>query len=91
MSFVIIIGLVYKKGKFSSVEEHQLSSAIENYRVVSYTSLVKLTDEIITGMQLKQLTHEQLDDVIFAKEKSKDNAFWSEISAYSSFPIIAIS
>lgn len=36
--FVIIdglIGLVYKKGKFSAIEEKQLHDAIENYRAVS--------------------------------------------------------
>lgn len=29
-------GLVYKKGKFSATEEHQVRSAIDNFRVVSW-------------------------------------------------------
>jgi len=29
------VGLVYKKGKFSAIEEAQLKDAIENYRIVS--------------------------------------------------------
>jgi hypothetical protein len=29
------VGLVYKKGKFSAIEEAQLKEAIENFRIVS--------------------------------------------------------
>ena len=32
-------GLVYKKGKFSAIEEAQLNAAIENYRAVSVIKL----------------------------------------------------
>jgi len=28
-------GLVYKKGKFSAIEEQQLKTAIENFKIVS--------------------------------------------------------
>ncbi|PBK72726.1 hypothetical protein ARMSODRAFT_953124 [Armillaria solidipes] len=67
-------GLVYKKGKFSVIEEQQLSSAIEQYRLS------------------KSLSEEQMYEVIFPKdEKSKDNAFWSEITAaVPQRPIIAV-
>jgi len=66
-------GLVYKKGKFSAIEEQQLKDAIENYRIH------------------KGLTPEQLSELIFAKNGTKDNAFWSEItSAVPQRPIIAV-
>ncbi|KAK7470467.1 RNA polymerase I enhancer binding protein [Stygiomarasmius scandens] len=67
-------GLVFKKGKFSAIEEQQLNSAIENYRIA------------------KQLNQDQLNEIIFPKdEKSKDNAFWSEITAaVPQRPIISI-
>jgi hypothetical protein len=29
------LGLIYKKGKFSAIEEQQLKHAVENYRIVS--------------------------------------------------------
>jgi hypothetical protein len=35
--FGLNIGLVYKKGKFSAIEEQQLKDAIETYRIVSDT------------------------------------------------------
>ncbi len=30
----LVLGLVYKKGKFSALEDTQLETAIENYRMV---------------------------------------------------------
>ncbi|KAF9464388.1 hypothetical protein BDZ94DRAFT_1162036 [Collybia nuda] len=67
-------GLVYKKGKFSAIEEQQLKAAIENYRM------------------LKQFSHQEMTDLIFPRvEKTKDNAFWSEITtAVPQRPIIAV-
>ena len=40
MSFLVMLltveqGLVYKKGKFSAIEEQQLKTAIENFKIVS--------------------------------------------------------
>ena len=37
-------GLVYKKGKFSAIEEQQLTAAIENYRVVRYRVVISPLD-----------------------------------------------
>lgn len=34
-SLIDTTGLVYKKGKFSALEEQQIRAAIEHYRVVS--------------------------------------------------------
>ncbi|THV08380.1 hypothetical protein K435DRAFT_642104 [Dendrothele bispora CBS 962.96] len=67
-------GLIYKKGKFSAIEEQQLHTAVENYRIA------------------KQLNEDQLNETIFPKdEKSKDNAFWSEITAaIPQRPIISV-
>ncbi|KAJ3863754.1 hypothetical protein EV359DRAFT_42482 [Lentinula novae-zelandiae] len=67
-------GLVYKKGKFSAIEEKQLNDAIERYTTA------------------KQLTPDQLHEVIFPSEdKSRDNQFWSEISkAVPQRPIISV-
>lgn len=45
---IVIAGLVYKKGKFSAIEEQQLEEAIERYRAVSsarYCSRASLTSE----------------------------------------------
>ncbi|KAJ4001808.1 hypothetical protein F5050DRAFT_1721546 [Lentinula boryana] len=66
--------LVYKKGKFSAIEEEQLKNAIERYA------------------SAKQLTPDQLNEVIFPKEdKLKDNQFWSEITrAVPQRPIISV-
>ncbi|KZT71527.1 hypothetical protein DAEQUDRAFT_665723 [Daedalea quercina L-15889] len=65
-------GLVYKKGKFSAIEEAQLSAAIEHYRVT------------------KGLTQDQLNELIFSKERGRDT-FWQEItSALHLRPIIAV-
>lgn len=33
-----VAGLVYKKGKFSTIEDTQLEAALENYRVVCVLS-----------------------------------------------------
>ncbi|PCH40916.1 hypothetical protein WOLCODRAFT_71536 [Wolfiporia cocos MD-104 SS10] len=55
-------GLVYKKGKFSAIEEAQLNAAIEKYRVT------------------RGLTPEQINEIIFAKERGRDT-FWPEITA----------
>ncbi|PPQ77681.1 hypothetical protein CVT25_011116 [Psilocybe cyanescens] len=67
-------GLIYKKGKFSAIEEEQLKSAIQRY------------------MHEKQLSQEQLLEKIFSKaDKSKDTAFWSELTAAVPLrPIIAV-
>ena len=46
-AFVVIewsIGLVYKKGKFSAIEEKQLHDAIENYRAVSLPLVLFLSN-----------------------------------------------
>jgi hypothetical protein len=76
-----IIGLVYKKGKFSAIEERQLNDAIESYRVVSQVFLLESCVYKHIPCQARQLSHDQLNNVIFAKDnKSKENAFWSEIS-----------
>jgi hypothetical protein len=79
---------VYKKGKFSAIEEAQLKDAIENYRTVSqpyFSQLVKIL--MIVDMQAKGLSPEEMNDMIFAKNEKggKDNAFWSEISQFCSF------
>ncbi|KAH9482558.1 DNA-binding protein REB1 [Psilocybe cubensis] len=67
-------GLVYKKGKFSAIEEQQLKIAIHKYA------------------HEKQLTLQELNDKIFLKHgNSKDDAFWSEITAAVPLrPIIAV-
>ncbi|KAF8165542.1 hypothetical protein B0H34DRAFT_647541 [Crassisporium funariophilum] len=67
-------GLVYKKGKFSAIEEQQLRSAIERYQ------------------NEKQLSEQQLLESIFSKnDKSKDTAFWAELTAAVPLrPIIAV-
>ncbi|KAF8204710.1 hypothetical protein BJ912DRAFT_840406 [Pholiota molesta] len=67
-------GLVYKKGKFSAIEEEQLRAAIENIN------------------EFKGLTTNQIQEMIFSKtDKSKDTAFWSELtSAVPLRPIIAV-
>src|ERR1700722_4310106 len=81
-----ISGLVYKKGKFSAIEESQLKDAIENYRVVSEVLLLEIR-MLRLIYQVKQLTPDQLNDVIFASgEKSKESTFWSEISQYTISP-----
>ncbi|KAF8476502.1 Myb-like DNA-binding domain-containing protein [Gautieria morchelliformis] len=41
-------GLVYKKGKFSSIEQHTLRTAIENYRVTSGLSQEQIVDVIFS-------------------------------------------
>ncbi|KAF7430794.1 RNA polymerase I enhancer binding protein [Pleurotus ostreatus] len=65
-------GLVYKKGKFSAIEEQQLRDAIDKYR------------------EEKQVTEEDLLDIIFGK-KSKESTFWSDItSAIPQRPLIAV-
>lgn len=67
-------GLVYKKGKFSAIEEQQLRNGMERYK------------------NEKQLSDEQLHEIIFAKaDKNKDTAFWSELtSSVPLRPIIAV-
>lgn len=37
-------GLVYKKGKFSAIEEQQLNAAIKHYRIVRYQAVVSPSD-----------------------------------------------
>jgi len=74
-------GLVYRQGKFSEIEESQLRSAIEDYRIVSDRISSILVAK--TGHQRNGLTPEQLNEVIFAKERTKDKEFWQEISASS--------
>lgn len=65
-------GLVYKKGKFSAIEEAQLNTAVENYRVS------------------RGLSQEQLNEIIFSRERGRDT-FWSEItSSLHLRPIIAV-
>ncbi|CCL98269.1 uncharacterized protein FIBRA_00263 [Fibroporia radiculosa] len=65
-------GLVYKKGKFSAIEDGQLNAAIEHYRLS------------------KGLTPQQLNDIIFSKERGRET-FWQEItSALHLRPIIAV-
>ena len=73
-------GLIYRQGKFSEIEESQLRNAIENYRIVSScrSPCVSIAD---TGAKRNGFTPEQLNEVIFAKEKAKDKEFWQEISA----------
>ena len=75
-------GLVYRQGKFSEIEESQLRNAIENYRIVSDLRFrgVSVTN---VGTKRNELTPDQLSEVIFAKEKTKDKEFWQEISASS--------
>ncbi|KAI3612161.1 nucleolar protein [Moniliophthora roreri] len=79
-------GLVYKKGKFSNIEDQQLDSAIEHYRIFFVPSV--FTFEV----QAKGLSNDQLLDLIFSKEdKSRDNGFWSEITAAVPLrPIISV-
>lgn len=83
LSFVAT-GLVYKKGKFSAIEEQQLRSAVERYKNVrlSSNSTHPLMYLFRVVCQEKQLNNEQLHEIIFAKaDKNKDTAFWSELSA----------
>ena len=75
--------MVYKKGKFSAIEERQLREAIENYRIVSLVllSCSKKIPSECDFLKFKQLSHEQLNELIFVRaDKSKDSTFWSEIS-----------
>ncbi|GLB33968.1 putative myb-like DNA-binding domain containing potein [Lyophyllum shimeji] len=67
-------GLVYKKGKFSAIEEQQLKTALENYRIT------------------RGLTEQQMMELVYpSSDKSRDNAFWSELtSAVPQRPIIAV-
>ncbi|KAG6833913.1 hypothetical protein H0H87_007924 [Tephrocybe sp. NHM501043] len=83
-------GLVYKKGKFSASEEERLEAAIENYRVVRLSLIDKIyvAEEII---KTRGLTEDQIQDIIFPAEKSKDHTFWAELtSSLTLRPIIAV-
>ncbi|KAK7060487.1 RNA polymerase I enhancer binding protein [Paramarasmius palmivorus] len=85
-------GLVYKKGKFSNIEDQQLESAIEQYRVVRDRGVFRTIEGLMAELQSKGLTEDQILEVIFAKDdKSKDNSFWSEITAAVPLrPIISV-
>lgn len=76
-------GLVYKKGKFSAIEEKQLHDAIENYRAVSQHMDLIMNKTTYPTVKAKGLTPAQITDLIFAKNDKKDNDFWSEISKAS--------
>jgi hypothetical protein len=74
---------VYKKGKFSAIEEKQVKDAIENFRLVRvhFLSEGSLLECI---KQQRHLTEKDIIDIIFAKgDKTRDNAFWIEISSSS--------
>ena len=43
----VAVGLVYKKGKFSAIEEAQLKEAIENFRIVSQQSFSRFVIVLI--------------------------------------------
>jgi hypothetical protein len=75
---------VYKKGKFSAIEEQQLSDAIQAYKEVrSATSEARLP-LIKHTAQLNQIDDAGFTDLVFAKnDKTKNTAFWSALSAYS--------
>ncbi|EIN10900.1 hypothetical protein PUNSTDRAFT_65638 [Punctularia strigosozonata HHB-11173 SS5] len=55
-------GLIYKKGKFSAIEDAQLRVAKENYRL------------------RHSLTNEEVDELIFSKDKKRDVGFWQELT-----------
>jgi hypothetical protein len=75
------LGLIYKKGKFSAIEEEHLKRAIDNYQNVRCLILPFIPKHLTHTLQCKSLTPEDMEDIIFPKiEKNKDNAFWSEIS-----------
>ena len=42
-----------------------------------------MTSKLLRSPQRNGLTPEQLNEVIFAKERTKDKDFWQEISASS--------
>lgn len=72
---------MYKKGKFSTTEDQHLKAAIESYREVYSTVVVRAYSHTL---QTKGLSEEQLLELIFSKnEKNKDNDFWSAISVSS--------
>jgi hypothetical protein len=80
-------GLVYKKGKFSAIEEQQLKNAIEAFKAVrGFRALLRTP--LICQIQSRGLTDEQILEIIFQKnEKGKENAFWSEISTVVQCPV----
>lgn len=84
-------GLVYKKGKFSAIEEEQLTAAIRNYQTV-YKPFMLLTEKMYSGRpQEKALNDEELMEIIFSKnDKNKDNAFWMELSMYITFQCFTV-
>ena len=75
--------MVYKKGKFSAIEEQQLADAIQAYKEVgSATPNVRVL--LITIPQENRIDDAGFIDLVFAKNgTTKNNAFWSELSAYS--------
>ena len=58
----------------------QLRGAIENYRMVSVWCFDRVSVADIIHKR-KGFNSEQLNEVIFSKEKAKDKEFWQEISA----------
>ena len=74
---------MYKKGKFSAIEEQQLSDAIQAYKEVSSaTSKAKLP--LINTAQENRIDNPGFTDLVFAKnDKTKNTAFWSALSEYS--------
>ncbi len=77
-------GLVYKKGKFSAIEEQQLSNAIQAYKEVRLaTSKAKVTIDNHAAQE-NRIDDAGFIDLVFAKRGAKNNtAFWSALSAYS--------
>jgi len=75
---------VYKKGKFSAIEEQQLSDAIQAYKEVrSATFCGQVTIDKHTTQE-NQIDDAGFTDLVFAKnDKTKNTAFWSALSAYS--------
>ncbi|KAG9128193.1 hypothetical protein FRC07_003743 [Ceratobasidium sp. 392] len=69
-------GLVYKKGKFSAVEEHQIEEALQNYA----------TEKNLTSAEIDGIIFSK-----GKKAKEEYSTFWSEITrAVPQRPIIAV-
>ncbi|CAE6527383.1 unnamed protein product [Rhizoctonia solani] len=69
-------GLVYKKGKFSAIEEHQIEEALQNYA----------KEKSLTPQEIDTIIFSK-----GKKAKEEYNTFWSEITrAVPQRPIIAV-
>jgi hypothetical protein len=75
---------VYKKGKFSAIEEQQLTGAIQAYKKVGLAALKARMLSVNHSFQENEIDDAGFNDIVFAKNgATKNNAFWSALSACS--------